>query len=100
MYVVIFRSTRTHDHETLYAEWSARMSAMVIQIDGYLSHASFRDPSTGEGITVAYFTDEDAVRRWPEFPDHVTAQELGRQRFYAEYRVDVAKIVRSYGWDS
>lgn len=100
MYVVIFRSTRTHDHDALYAEWAARMSTEVAQIDGYLSHASFRDPSTRDGITIAYFTDEEAIRRWREFPDHVTAQEFGQKHFYAEYRIDVAEIVRSYTWNT
>ena len=100
MYVVIFRSTRTHNHDALYAEWSARMSAEVTQIDGYISHNSFRDASTREGVTIAYFTDEEAIRRWREFPDHASAQELGRQNFYAEYQIDVAEIVRSYTWST
>ena len=100
MYVVIFRSTRTKDHDALYAEWAANMSTAVSHIDGYVSHASFRDPSTRDGITVAYFTDEEAIRRWREFPDHVTAQEFGREAFYAEYRIDVAEIVRSYSWST
>lgn len=100
MYVVIFRSTRTtaHDHE--YGAWVDRMNTEVAEIDGYLSHTSFRDQATREGITVAYFTDENAIRRWREFPDHLQAQTLGRERFYAEYRIDVAEIVRSSTWSS
>ena len=98
MFAVIFRSLRSHDHEDLYAQWSERMSTAVAQVDGYSSHVSFRDPSTREGVTIAYFENEEAIRHWREFPEHLEAQELGRGSFYLNYTVQVAEIVRDYLW--
>lgn len=99
MFAVIFRSIRSHDHEDLYGQWSERMSAAVTQVEGYSSHFSFRDPSTREGVTVAYFENEEAIRHWREFPDHLEAQRLGRDSFYLNYTVQVAEIVREYSWN-
>ncbi len=98
MFAVIFRSLRSHDHEDLYGQWSERMSTAVAQVDGYSSHVSFRDPSTREGVTIAYFENEEAIRHWREFPEHLEAQELGRESFYLNYTVQVAEIVRDYSW--
>lgn len=100
MFAVIFRSLRRHDHEDLYAQWSERMSTAVAQVDGYSSHVSFRDPSTREGVTIAYFENEEAIRHWREFPEHLEAQRLGRESFYMTYTVQVAKIVRDYSFTS
>lgn len=98
MFAIIFRSLRCHDHEDLYAQWSERMSTAVAQVDGYSSHVSFRDPSTREGVTIAYFENEEAIRHWREFPEHLEAQQLGRELFYLNYTVQVAEIVRDYSW--
>ena len=98
MYAVIFRSTRTLDHAELYQEWSERMEAAVRQVDGYGSHVGFRDPVTRQGVTVSYFESEEAITRWRELAEHLTAQRLGRESFYEDYRVEVARIERSYGW--
>jgi heme-degrading monooxygenase HmoA len=96
MFVVIFRSTRTDENDLLYAEWSQQMSQAVTRIDGYISHVGFRDSQTREGVTVAYFETEEAIRRWREFPEHLAAQELGRSSFYENYSVEVAEVVRAY----
>jgi heme-degrading monooxygenase HmoA len=98
MFAVIFRSVRTDEHEDLYQQWANRMSEAVMQIAGYHSHMSFRDPATRAGVTIAYFETEEAIHQWREFPDHLAAQELGREMFYLEYTVEVAQIVRDYSW--
>jgi heme-degrading monooxygenase HmoA len=96
MFVVIFRSTRTDENDLLYAEWSQRMSQAVTAIDGYISHVGFRDAQTREGVTIAYFETEEAIRTWREFPEHLAAQVLGRSSFYENYSVEVAEVVRAY----
>lgn len=74
------------------------MEEAVTAIDGYVSHVGFRDPVTRQGITVSYFDSEDAIRRWREVADHVAAQALGRELFYDDYTVEVARIERAYSW--
>jgi len=47
------------------------------------------------GITVAYFEDEDAVKALEDVR-HLAAQRLGKDRWYAHYRVRVARVERAY----
>lgn len=98
MFVVIFRSHRSNQDDDRYDEWSQRLSASVTEVDGYVSHISSRDPSTRAGVTIAYFQTEEAIRQWREFPDHLTAQQLGRDSFYLDYSIEVAEIIRTYSW--
>lgn len=94
---VIFTSRRTVDHEEEYARMAARMDELVREQPGFISITSVRDPRTREGITVGYFTDEDAVRAWRQHPEHVEAQRRGAADFYEEYYVIVATVKREYG---
>ena len=97
--VCIFRSTRT-DHSTAdYQEWSERMNRLVVTMPGYISHASFRDDASRAGITVSYFRSLEMLNAWREMPDHRAAQALGRSRFYENYEIEVAEIVRHSKWN-
>jgi heme-degrading monooxygenase HmoA len=94
---VIFTSRRTLDHPGEYAAMAARMDQLVREEPGFVSVTSVRDPLTREGVTVAYFLDEDAVRAWREHPEHAEAQRRGIADFYEEYHVTVASVAREYG---
>src|SRR5262252_9461849 len=50
----------------------------------------------GLGITVAYFTDESAIRAWKQNSEHLVAQRLGKERWYSHYELRVAKVERAY----
>ena len=63
---VIFTSTRRDSDHEEYAKWSGLMSEMVKEIPGFLGSESFRDSDTRKGVTIAYFEDEAAVKRWRE----------------------------------
>jgi heme-degrading monooxygenase HmoA len=98
--VAIFRSTRTSDDEAGYREWSARLESLVAESPGYLSHESFRDATTRRGITIAYFSDEEALRAWGTDATHRDAQQLGRSSFYEAYSIEIARVVRSRSWSA
>jgi heme-degrading monooxygenase HmoA len=93
-YAVIFRSRRTKE-ETGYADTAARMEQLARQQPGFLGVASFRSPD-GTGVTISYWESLDAVRDWKQFPEHQTAQQLGKEQWYAEYTVEIAKIESVY----
>ncbi len=97
-FAVIFKSTRTVGSADLYQEQTELMEALVKSIPGYLSHFSFRDPVTREGVTISYFESEDDIKEWKQVGDHIRAQELGRSDFYENYEVQVVEILREYSW--
>jgi heme-degrading monooxygenase HmoA len=94
----IFRSTRNHNATSEYDEWSDRMDQLVRTMPGYIGHVSFREESTGRGITVSYFESMASLVHWRENPEHQEAQAIGRTDFYDEYEIEVAEIVRHYEW--
>lgn len=95
---VVFTSRRTPDHGAEYDEMSAEMVRLVHEQPGFLRMTSVRDPLTREGITVAWFVDEESARAWKQVPEHLAAQRRGIEVFYEEYHVSVGDVVREYGW--
>jgi len=70
------------------------MEELAAEQPGYLG---FEDARSGLGIAVSYWaTDEDA-RSWKQIAEHAAAQRAGRDRWYADYRVRVARVERDYG---
>ena len=98
---VIFTSLRAtaadepYDEEG-YAATAERMDELAREQPGYLGVESARNPG-GLGITVSYWaTERDAVA-WKAVAEHVVAQRVGRERWYAQYRTRVANVAREYG---
>jgi heme-degrading monooxygenase HmoA len=90
---VIFTSLRTPgDHG--YARMSERMVELAAQQPGFLGVESARD---GVGITVSYWSDDDAAAAWKRVHEHVVAQERGKSVWYEDYEVRVATVTRAYG---
>lgn len=94
-YVVIFSSVRTGP-DAAYDEMAAALAARVGRQPGFLGLDSVRD-SEGFGITTSYFSDEAAISVWKADADHAVAQKLGKERWYKEYRVRIARVERDYG---
>lgn len=93
---VIFTSTRTTEFEDEYRAVAATMDEMVRQQPGFISSESARDPESRRGITVSYWSDEDSAAAWKQVVEHLEAQRRGREEFYSDYSVVVARVTRSY----
>ena len=98
--VVVFSSRRTDHHVDEYGSMSARMADLAREQPGFISITSVRDPATREGITVAFFDDDESVRQWKAHVEHQEAQRRGITDFYEEYRVTVATVQRDYSWSA
>ena len=97
-YAVIFSNVRTAGGEADYAVAAARMMELAPDQPGFLGVESVRD-ATGCGITVSYWDSLDAIRRWRSHAEHVPVQAAGRERWYASYRLRVAKIEAETAFD-
>jgi hypothetical protein len=51
----------------------------------------------GFGITVSYWTTEEAITGWKAHLQHKPAQETGKRVWYADYYMTVARVERAYG---
>jgi heme-degrading monooxygenase HmoA len=95
-YAVIFTSLRT-EGEGGYGKMAERMLELAAGQPGYLGVESVRG-ADGLGITVSYWESEQAIIAWKAVAEHRTAQELGRRKWYSQYRVRIARVDRSYGF--
>jgi heme-degrading monooxygenase HmoA len=92
-YAVIFSSLRNDDQDG-YAEMSDLMMELAARQPGFLGVETARE---GLGITVSYWDSLASIDAWRRNAEHRQAQRLGRQRWYANYRVRIAKVEREYG---
>jgi heme-degrading monooxygenase HmoA len=92
-FAAIFTSQRTGDDEPGYQAMAARMEQLARQQPGFLGVEHAHSPD-GQGITVSYWASRAALAAWREEIEHRAAQALGRQRWYASYRLRVAVVER------
>jgi heme-degrading monooxygenase HmoA len=97
-YAVVFSSCRTREDAAGYAAAAERMSKLAREMPGYLGMESVRG-SDGMGITVSYWTDEDAIRAWQRHAEHLPVQRLGRERWYEWFELRVCKVERSHAFE-
>ncbi|TXE13662.1 antibiotic biosynthesis monooxygenase family protein [Algoriphagus aquimarinus] len=93
-YAVIFTNIRTEIEEG-YAETSIEMVSLAEAQEGYLGHESVRD---GLGITISYWQNLEAIRNWKQQTDHLIAQRIGREKWYAAYKTRICLVERDYGF--
>ena len=94
-YAAIFTSQRS-EGENGYSQMAQRMVELAAQQPGFLGIETVRDPS-GFGITVSYWTSEEAIGAWKMHLEHRAAQEAGKRLWYAGYELRIAKVEREYG---
>jgi heme-degrading monooxygenase HmoA len=94
-YVVVFTITPSGIDPEGYAEMNKRMLELVETHPGYLGRESAVRPD-GSDLVVVYYADVESIRAWQRNPEHLVAQQLGRQKWLASYRVEVARVERAY----
>ncbi|GHJ47965.1 hypothetical protein Cs7R123_53070 [Catellatospora sp. TT07R-123] len=94
-YAVIITSTPSGTDPEGYAAMGRRMGELGAAQPGYLGRESMYAPD-GSDLTVIYYRDPESIRAWQQHPEHLEAQRLGRDRWYARYRVEVARVERTY----
>src|SRR5688572_22129894 len=93
-YAVIFTSQRT-EADRGYGHMAERMMQLAAQQPGFLGVETVRG-ADGFGITVSYWSSEEAIAAWKGHLDHKPAQEAGKRVWYADYQLRVAKVERAY----
>ena len=97
MFVVIFRARVRHVDDE-YAIVAERMRELALEQFGCIE---FHSVTEGQHeVALSYWPDEASIRAWRAHSEHVLAQQLGRERWYASYVVQVAEITREYRSDS
>jgi heme-degrading monooxygenase HmoA len=98
MIAVIFEVTPAPGNKEAYLEAAARMRPLVEKIDGFISVERFESLTTpGKLLSLSIWRDEAAIEQWRRLPEHRAMQRLGREKYFADYRLRIADVVRDYG---
>ena len=96
-YAVIFSSTLANDAG--YGAMADRMVALAREQEGFIDVESASRTSDGFGITVSYWRDLESIKMWKNVSEHAAAQRMGRDAFYENYRLRIARVEREYGFE-
>ena len=93
MLITVFRSRLKPGVGKEYAAAVERMNALAQTMPGYISHKTFH-ADDGERCTIVEFAHADGLRAWRTNPEHIAAQKMARQKYYADYSVQVCTLDR------
>ena len=100
MIAVIFEVTPAEGRKDAYLDIAARIRPELEKVEGFISVERFQSLTTpGKLLSVSFFEDEEAVKRWRQLAEHRAAQAAGRDGLFAGYRIRVAHVLRDYGMD-
>jgi len=94
-YAVVFCTQRTELDGEGYQATAERMEELARRQAGFLGIESVRG-ADGRGITVSYWDSLDAIECWHAEAEHLVAQRLGRERWYAWFQLQVCRVERAY----
>src|SRR5687768_14167869 len=97
-FAVIFTSLRAGQGDDGYAAMAERMIELAREQPGFLGGESVRGEA-GDGITISYWEDEASIAAWRVHAEHAVAQRLGKESWYAQYRLEVCEVRRAWSFE-
>jgi heme-degrading monooxygenase HmoA len=98
---VIFEFTPAPGHTQDYLDLAAGLADEVGKFDGFISIERFESiTAPGRFVSLSFWRDEEAVRKWRNVQKHREAQAKGRGGIFSKYRLRVAQVLRDYTNDS
>ena len=100
MIAVIFEFTPAEGRFSDYMDLVGTLKADLDKADGFISLERFESiTSKGKFVSLQFWRDEEAVRKWRNLQKHREAQKKGRAGIFASYRLRVAQVMRDYTMD-
>jgi heme-degrading monooxygenase HmoA len=101
MIAVIFEVWPASGEREYYLDIAADLRPLLSAIDGFISVERFESiTEPGKILSLSIWRDEEAVAAWRALEPHRTAQLLGRESVFRDYRLRVAHVLRDYGMDA
>ena len=98
MIAVIFEVEPKDGALETYLEIAASLKSELEQIEGFISVERFQSlANEAKYLSLSFFENEEAVKRWRTLAKHRKAQAKGRHELFQDYRLRVAAVMRDYG---
>ncbi len=95
MYAVIFKA-KTGYQDAHYSEMVALMRNLAFEKYNCRDFIAVTEGS--QEIAISYWENEEDIRKWHLDSQHSIAQNLGREKWYSSYVVEVVEIKRKYAF--
>src|SRR5262249_28405717 len=79
--------------EQEYGQRAARLFEIVSAMPGFEGIRSYA-AEDGEHVSLIEFDSLESLAAWRDHPEHRIAQELGKEKYYAEYHLQICELVR------
>src|SRR5436853_3311841 len=100
MIAVIFEFTPAEGRFPDYMQLVEGLKADLARADGFISLERFESiTARGKFLSLQFWRDEEAVRKWRNVQKHREAQKQGRARVFKSYRLRIASVLRDYEMD-
>jgi len=98
MVVVVFRSRLAPETGDDYSEMAEEMLSTAKEMPGFVEFKSFK-ADDGERLSLVYWQNHETMAGWRNHPRHRIAQGMGKAKWYAYFRLEVADIVRETNFE-
>ena len=96
-YAAIFSSIRSEGDDEAYNSMGEQMATLASQQPGFIGFEFGADTPERFSLFVSYWRKADDIKRWKKLGEHLEAQRAGHAKWYADYKIRIAKVERDYG---
>jgi heme-degrading monooxygenase HmoA len=93
MVIAVFRSTLRPGIEEEFIELGDRMLEIAEKMPGFTSYTAYKTPE-GDRCSVIEFKTREPLEAWRDQPEHLAAQQQGRERYYEKNSLFVSEPER------
>ena len=93
MYAVIFKAKTKKLNDDYYI-MAKRMRELAINEYGCVEFTAVTEGS--DEIAISYWESKEQIKKWKRNSEHLVAQEMGQEKWYEDYTVEIVKIVSKY----
>lgn len=96
MLAVIFRA-KIKNLDAEYSAMAQRMRELALNQYGCIEFIACSEGE--EEIAISYWETAEQIKLWKQDAEHLNAQQLGQNKWYASYTVQVVEVQREYRVD-
>ncbi len=96
MFVILFQSRLSDEAGEEYYATEDVMRERVRALAGSdLMEVKHYTSEDGERLAVVFWQGAETLEKWRNDPEHVVAQQMGREKWYTSYELTVAEVLRT-----
>lgn len=93
MVIAVFRSILRPGIEKEFLALGDQMLEIAQSMPGFISYKVYKSPE-GERASIIEFESREHLEAWRDQPEHLAAQQRGRERYYEKYSLVVSEPER------